>query len=1021
MPEDGVGHEAGRWPDFGALVHLSPVVIGVVDEEGVVRFVGRRGAERMMGQPASSVLGTSPTDLVHPDDLERVTDAFLAAIRAPDLVSEVTFRVTGDDGELRHLAGEFKNRFADPAIRGIVMHLVDITPTVRVSQEFEARLEAEATMAAIARDFIDRGPHDLDACINDALRAIGEVCGADRGWVFSVRENFDGFDNTHEWCRDPSRSRIEQLKGVQIDTIPRMVESLMSLEPTVLDIEHDEGLAREAALMHAPDTTTALIVPMVVDGLPVGCVGMEQFGNGRGWTPAVVSLLEQFAPLLINAIFRRAAEDARRRTESFIQGLVSGSPDVFVVVDPDGRLGYVSPSAERVLGYEPDAFIGVAVWDVLHRDDVPIARAALENTLAEPDAVSEPIEVRVRHASSRWVLCEVVGHNLVEDGRPVGVVINVRDITERRRMERMLSDAEVRFEEAWRHAPIGMVMLNDEGIVLRVNPAFAAMMGMTARGLVGLDTRTIVHPDDAARNTEVIAALLRGERDRVQLEDRLRRADGTLLWSRISMSAIRNEDEPVYLIAQVEDVTERKAFEDRLAYEAAHDGLTGLPMRKPVLEHLERALAESVRRGERLALLFIDLDNFKRINDTLGHAAGDELLQSFAGRLASAVRGMDMAARLGGDEFVVVCPGLREPHEAVAVAERLLRIVERPFRVRDLEVFVGASIGIAIADDGADAATLLRQADTAAYRAKERGRGRYEIFDDDLRAAVEQRLDVETALRRAIERDEMIVHYQPVIDVSNGAISSFEGLARWNRPGRELIEPTEFLPAAEDTGLIVPIGARVLRLACEQLAAWCCEFGADAPGMSVNLSIRQLLHSAFLRETRDALDATGVPPEKLTLEPQGPRRSPGDRRLRNRILVAQLLAPPPGRHDQDRPVVRARARPRPRRLDDRGRRHQPGARTRHGHHRRGRRAHRARRGAGRARMRPHAGLLLLPSGRGPGGHDHAAVGPAHSRRAARPSRRLTPRGRPRPPVRRVAGRSPVAILRTQRAAMRSRT
>jgi diguanylate cyclase (GGDEF)-like protein len=265
-------------------------------------------------------------------------------------------------------------------------------------------------------------------------------------------------------------------------------------------------------------------------------------------------------------------------------------------------------------------------------------------------------------------------------------------------------------------------------------------------------------------------------------------------------------------------------------------------------------------------VLFIDLDRFKHVNDSMGHAAGDELLTEVARRLRSAVREIDTPGRFGGDEFVVVCPDLADVRDIVMIAERIRQLLEEPFEVRGVPVFISASVGIAVADAETDAATLLGQADTAAYRAKDRGRNRYEIFDEELRASVAHRLETEVGLRRALEHDELRLVYQPIVEMTTGDIVGFEALVRWERDGR-LHLPAEFLEVAEDTGLIVPLGQQVLEKACHQIATWRRALpGVRLPRLSVNLSARQLAHPDLARDVRRTLAATGVHPAELCLE-----------------------------------------------------------------------------------------------------------------------------------------------------------
>src|SRR5262249_37792970 len=287
-----------------------------------------------------------------------------------------------------------------------------------------------------------------------------------------------------------------------------------------------------------------------------------------------------------------------------------------------------------------------------------------------------------------------------------------------------------------------------------------------------------------------------------------------------------------------------------------------------LLDRLEVALTRAKRHNLRVAVLFLDLDHFKVVNDSLGHDLGDRLLVAMADRLHTALRPGDTIARFGGDEFVLLCQDLHSRGDAIAIAERVISAVSGPFAIDDAEVFVGVSIGIAF-PDGADAdpVTLIRDADAAMYRAKERGRGRWEIFDNDLRASAADRLDIENALRRALDRRELRVFYQPIVELESGTITAVEALLRWEHAERGLLLPSEFITIAEETGLIVPIGLWVLDQACRQVQRWQASIPELSPlAVSVNLSGRQLGHPKLVDDIAQILSETGLSPERLELE-----------------------------------------------------------------------------------------------------------------------------------------------------------
>jgi diguanylate cyclase (GGDEF)-like protein len=306
--------------------------------------------------------------------------------------------------------------------------------------------------------------------------------------------------------------------------------------------------------------------------------------------------------------------------------------------------------------------------------------------------------------------------------------------------------------------------------------------------------------------------------------------------------------------------------QNRLAHQALHDALTGLPNRVLFLERLASSVEAAARRSIHSAVLFIDIDRFKSVNDIAGHAAGDQLLIGVARRLREALRPSDTVARLGGDEFVVLCENLYDvQNEAVAIAERICATVAEPFSVNGAEVFTTASIGIAFVRPGDDPHVLVARADSAMYMAKQRGRSRWELYHPDFDQRTTRRAELVNGLHRAVERGELVLHYQPVKDLASGSVASMEALVRWAHPSLGLVAPTEFIPLAEETGLIVDIGRWVLTEACTQCAAWRAE-GFEQVGVSVNVSGRQLETPGFTEDVEAVLAASGLPPSALSLE-----------------------------------------------------------------------------------------------------------------------------------------------------------
>src|SRR5438270_1175027 len=313
------------------------------------------------------------------------------------------------------------------------------------------------------------------------------------------------------------------------------------------------------------------------------------------------------------------------------------------------------------------------------------------------------------------------------------------------------------------------------------------------------------------------------------------------------------------------DVTQRKEAEQQLAHQALHDSLTGLPNRRLLIDRFEQALARNVRAGSHVAVFLLDLDRFELLNASWGHSAGDRVLVAVADRLGQAVRSADTVARFGGDEFVVVREGVGGAWEAARFGERLVQAVGGALFVEGEEVFLTASLGISVGDAADSAEALLRDADAAMYSAKERGRGRVELFDAEARVRAESRLVAEGALRRAVERDEFVVLYQPILSIPGGNVVGAEALVRWDVPGQSRVSPTEFIPLAEETGLIVPLGQWVLEQACDQLRIW-RQAGLDVGTLSVNLSARQLSAGSSASSVNHAIRRNGLLPSSLSFE-----------------------------------------------------------------------------------------------------------------------------------------------------------
>ena len=552
---------------------------------------------------------------------------------------------------------------------------------------------------------------------------------------------------------------------------------------------------------------------------------------------------------------RRAARDAR--------SMIEASLDPLVTIDVDGIITDVNAATEMVTGLPREELIGSDFPRYFTNPDQ--ARAVYEQVFTTGSVTNYPLEIRHTTGSITPVLYNASVYR-DEHGEVVGVFAAARDISGIRIAEQELAE-EARFRFAMDSSAIGMMLISAEGEIERVNPAMCDLLGWSADEMLTLTMYEIVHPDDQEADLAVVEEFVDGRTEASRRIERFLTSTGQAIWVELSLAAVRHPDQSLwYFVAQILDVTDRVNAEQALIHLAAHDPLTGLANRLELADEITRALHARQRSGKPTAVLMIDLDRFKNINDTLGHAAGDELLIAVAQRIASTVRAGDLVARPGGDEFIVVMREIDEPTEAVRAASRIVEQLRAPFASQGSEFFVTASIGIAVSTESSAADDLVREADTALYVAKEGGRDRVAVFNEELRVAVAQRLSIESDLRRALERDEFVVWYQPEVDLATGAVIAVEALLRWRHPDGDLYPAARFIEIAEETGLILDIGTWVLNQACVQAADWATERPNRPLTVRLNVSTLQLAETGLLDDLDSAISRSGANPASLCIE-----------------------------------------------------------------------------------------------------------------------------------------------------------
>jgi diguanylate cyclase (GGDEF)-like protein/PAS domain S-box-containing protein len=576
--------------------------------------------------------------------------------------------------------------------------------------------------------------------------------------------------------------------------------------------------------------------------------------------------------------FHPPPEPHLRSRETVFHELITRTTDGFFVVDARGYFVEVDNTLGQLLGCSVDELIGRPTTDFVHPDSEDFLRRQIER-IPTSDRRNYRLELLHRDGSSIPALISTITTRNEADGtvsgsagfitdlrapgdKPVGVEGASRDISASRHHQSQLQLAATVFSES-RDA----ILISDaRRRVISVNRAFTTLTGYSAEEVIGSEASLIAASHHPAGFLDGLLLEL-ASTDHWSGEAWSRRRNGAIFPQWLSISTVRGDDnEILHYVAMFSDLSERKAAEERAEFLARHDLLTSLPNRFLLRDRAEQAFAHAVRAETRVALLLLDLDHFKHINDSLGHPAGDALLQTCADRLRSTTRDTDTVSRQGGDEFLVLLTDIRDSDDIAPIVEKIMHTLARPCLLAGQEMSLSCSVGLAVyPEDGTDFDTLIRNADAAMYNAKEAGRNTFRFYSQQMNEDAVQRLDIQNRLRRALERNEFILHYQPLIDLGDNRIVGAEALIRWNCPELGMQPPGVFIPVAEDSGLIVEIGEWVLREACRQARTW-QDAGHRELVLAVNLSPLQFARGNLVETVRQALADSGANPALIELE-----------------------------------------------------------------------------------------------------------------------------------------------------------
>lgn len=557
-----------------------------------------------------------------------------------------------------------------------------------------------------------------------------------------------------------------------------------------------------------------------------------------------------------------AAAVAQETADERYRRLTEGSGDVIMVLDQAGMVSFATENCASVLGRSADRFIGRSLIEEVGVGDAETLEELVNAAGCSDESFSTELALE-RQGQWRWFSLEMRDHSAVQGVE--GLVVNIRDIHDRHQSEARVLRSEARFRSLVQRSSDIVAICDEDGILTYISPASFQILGYEPAELIGTSVLEVMSMSALSDTNELREQLSKGAGEQQSFEIRTAAKDGS--WRFLSITATNLTDDPAVegFVLNVRDDTERLSLERTLRHQATHDSLTKLANRSQFSDALVDVLSDSSRLDEVISVMFIDIDDFKTVNDGLGHAAGDQVLIAIGERLRRVVRINDVVARFGGDEFAILLTRMYGEHEALDTASRILEEVSKPLPLEGRNLALTASIGVAFdRNRSVEPADLIKQADVAMYASKDKGKGRVSVFSDSMMTTAGGRLDLIDSLRDALENNQITVHYQPIVSLGNERIVGFEALARWEHPERGMISPAGFIPVAEETGLIEPLGLSVLTDAAKQLGEW-VQNGHDIY-VSVNVSVKQLQNSSVVSVLSNAVKESGLAFERVLLE-----------------------------------------------------------------------------------------------------------------------------------------------------------
>lgn len=677
------------------------------------------------------------------------------------------------------------------------------------------------------------------------------------------------------------RSLIETLPLIVYETEPALPYAPIYISPKIEDFGYttDEWFAK-------PDMWINIVHPEDRERVMLETKEMEQGGTTEyeyriitrdGKTRWIYdegrfirdenNQLLRWQGMMLDITERKQTEEALKESEQLYRFLGEGILHQVWTAQPDGKLDYVNERTIKYFGHSSEKILDSGWKNFVHPDDLEKCVENWTNSIANGDYYETEFRLKGADGNYRWHLARATAGR-DSDGKIIKWFGTNTDIEEQKLVGAAMRENEYKLRTLLDSMTEGLIQVNNADEIEFVNDRFCEMSGYAREELLGQFAEVLL--DDEGRKFVSEANKQRLEGVSSQYEIKLKKKSGEMMWVLIGGAPILDGDGRITgTMGVFTDVNERKIAESQLLHDAMHDGLTGLANRTLFMDHLQQTIKRGKRRhSKNYAVLFLDLDRFKIVNDSLGHLEGDDLLKQAARRLEECLRFGDLLARLGGDEFTILLDELNELNDAIFVAERIQNELKIPFNLGGREVYISASIGIALSTAGHNSAQdMLRDADIAMYRAKAKGKAQYQVFDQSMHTHAISKLQLETEMRQALQNGEFCLHYQPIINLDDDSLAGFEALIRWNHPRRGMVSPGEFIPLAEETGLVIPLGRWILYESCRQMREWQRKNPwTESLKMSVNLSSKQFLAPDLVEQVFAALVATQLDPKNLKLE-----------------------------------------------------------------------------------------------------------------------------------------------------------